>query len=172
MRLRVAAAVLLALAAIVYAAGTLPLQGKAAAAADAYRRARDERRAAHARLGQAQRRESALRRASPVRAAGDGAEPLHGADDLPLREVSDRFSVEPMEVAGAREVVGGRGRPSEEDTGDQQEDRDHGSVSRQRIISGGCTEPPKGTSRSAALRGHYRAAGGRVYTSTRPPVLQ
>jgi hypothetical protein len=72
-RLRVAAAVLLALAAIVYAAGTVPLQRKAAAAADAYRRARDERRVAHARLGQAQRRESALRRASPVRAAGDGA---------------------------------------------------------------------------------------------------
>ena len=34
------------------------------------------------------------------------------------------------------------------------------------------TEPPMGRSRSAALRGHYPAAGGRVYTSTRPPVRQ
>ena len=75
MTARVAAALLLALTAVVYAALTVPFEKKAAAAADAYRRARDERRAAQARLGQLQRRQSALRRASPVRdaarAAGD-----------------------------------------------------------------------------------------------------
>jgi len=74
---RVAAALLLALTAVVYAALTVPFQKKAAAAADAYRQARDERHAAQARLGQLQRRQSALRRASPVRdAARAGADPV------------------------------------------------------------------------------------------------
>ena len=69
MKVRVVAALLLAVTAIVYAALTVPFQQRAAAAADAYRRARDERRAAYARLAQVQRRESAVRRASPVRDA-------------------------------------------------------------------------------------------------------
>jgi hypothetical protein len=69
MKVRVVAALLLAATAIVYAALTVPFQKRAAAAADAYRRARDERRAAYVRLGQVQRRESAVRRASPVRDA-------------------------------------------------------------------------------------------------------
>jgi hypothetical protein len=56
---------LLAATAAVYAGLTLPLQRKAAAAADAYRGARDQRREARARLHEAQRRESALRRAAP-----------------------------------------------------------------------------------------------------------
>jgi hypothetical protein len=68
----VALTLLLATAAV-YAGLTLPLQRKAAAAADAYRRARDERREARARLDEAQRRESALRRAAP--AAGAAAVP-------------------------------------------------------------------------------------------------
>ena len=78
MKVRVAAALLLAGTAVVYAALTVPFEKKAAAAADAYRRARDERRAAYARLGQVQRRESALRRASPVRdaAAMAAADPV------------------------------------------------------------------------------------------------
>jgi hypothetical protein len=68
----VAVALLLATAAV-YAGVTLPLQRKAAASADAYRRARDERRDARVRLDEAQRRESALRRAAP--AAADAAAP-------------------------------------------------------------------------------------------------
>jgi hypothetical protein len=56
---------LLAATAAVYAGLTLPLQRKAAATADAYRGARDQRRDARARLDEAQRRESALRRAAP-----------------------------------------------------------------------------------------------------------
>lgn len=68
-----AAALVLGLAAVLYAALTVPLHRQVAVATDAYRRARDERRAVQARLGQAQRRESALRRAAPVRAAGSGA---------------------------------------------------------------------------------------------------
>jgi hypothetical protein len=63
-------ALLLLLATVaVYVGLTLPLQKKAAAAADAYRRARDERRGARALLEEARRRESALRRAAP--AAGE-----------------------------------------------------------------------------------------------------
>ena len=61
----VALALLLATAAV-YAGLTLPLQRKAAAAAEAYRLARNERRDARARLDEAQRRESALRRAAPA----------------------------------------------------------------------------------------------------------
>jgi hypothetical protein len=57
---------LLAATAAVHVGLTVPLQRKAAAAADAYGRARDERRAAHTRLGEIQRRESALRRAAPL----------------------------------------------------------------------------------------------------------
>jgi hypothetical protein len=64
------ALVLLAATAAVYAGLALPLQRKAAAAADAYRGARDERRAAYARLGEIRRRESALRRAAPSGSAG------------------------------------------------------------------------------------------------------
>jgi hypothetical protein len=56
-----------------YAGLTLPLQRRAAAAADAYRRARDERRAARSRLGEMHRLESALRRAAPARPPGPGA---------------------------------------------------------------------------------------------------
>jgi hypothetical protein len=67
------AAALLLGAAATYAGLTLPLQARAAAAADAYRRARDERRDARARLDEAQRRASALRRAAP--AAGGAAFP-------------------------------------------------------------------------------------------------
>lgn len=67
MRLKAVAALVLALTAIVHWGLTLPLQRKAAATAEAYARARDERRAALARLAEAQRRESALRRASPAR---------------------------------------------------------------------------------------------------------
>jgi hypothetical protein len=70
---RVLALALLLATVAVYAGLTLPLQRKAAAAADAYRRARDERREARARLDEAQRRESALRRAAP--AAGASALP-------------------------------------------------------------------------------------------------
>jgi len=66
MRVRAVAALLLAVTAIVYAGVTVPLQSKAAAAADAYRRARDERRAAYVRLNDMRRRESALRRAAPA----------------------------------------------------------------------------------------------------------
>lgn len=73
MKVRVAAALLLAVTAVVYVAVTVPFQKQAAASADAYRRARDERRAAYVRLAQVQRRESALRRASPVRADGGAA---------------------------------------------------------------------------------------------------
>jgi hypothetical protein len=69
MKVRLAAALLLVATAIVYAALTVPLQKRAAATADAYRRARDERRAAYVRLREAQRRDSALRRASPARGA-------------------------------------------------------------------------------------------------------
>jgi hypothetical protein len=61
----VVAAGLLAVTAGVYLGLTMPLRAKAAAAADAYARARDERRAAQARLGEIRRRESALRRAAP-----------------------------------------------------------------------------------------------------------
>ena len=73
MKVRAAAALLLVVTAIVYAALTVTFQRKAAATADAYRRARDERHAAYARLGQVQRRESALRRAAPARADGAAA---------------------------------------------------------------------------------------------------
>jgi hypothetical protein len=59
------ALLLLAATAAVYAGLALPLQKKAAAAADAYRRARDARLAAYGRLGEVHRRESALRRAAP-----------------------------------------------------------------------------------------------------------
>jgi hypothetical protein len=62
---RAAALLLLAAAGAVYAGLALPLQKKAAAASEDYRRARDDRRAAHARLGEIQRRETALRRAAP-----------------------------------------------------------------------------------------------------------
>jgi hypothetical protein len=61
------ALLLLAATAVVYAGLTVPLQRKAAAAAEAYRRARDDRRAARTRLGELERRESALRRAAPAR---------------------------------------------------------------------------------------------------------
>jgi hypothetical protein len=57
---------MLAAAAAIYAGLTLPLQRKASAAADAYGRARDERREARSRLGEVQRRESALRRSAPA----------------------------------------------------------------------------------------------------------
>jgi hypothetical protein len=63
---RGAALLLLAATAVIYAGLTLPLQRKAAATADAYRRARDERREARSRLGEVQRRESALRRSAPA----------------------------------------------------------------------------------------------------------
>jgi len=60
---------LLVATAAVYAGLTIPLQKKAAATADAYRGARDQRREARARLDEAQRRESALRRAAPTAGA-------------------------------------------------------------------------------------------------------
>jgi hypothetical protein len=71
----VALALLLATAAV-YAGLTLPLQRKAAAAADAYRGARDQRREARARLDEVQRRESALRRAAPAAAASFPRDPV------------------------------------------------------------------------------------------------
>jgi hypothetical protein len=69
-RVRGVALLLLGATAAVYAGLALPLQKKAAAAADAYRGARDERRTAYARLGEIRRRESALRRAAPSGGAG------------------------------------------------------------------------------------------------------
>lgn len=63
--MQVAGVLLLAATAAVYWGVAVPLQRKAAAAAEDYRRARDERRAARSRLGEIQRRESALRRAAP-----------------------------------------------------------------------------------------------------------
>ena len=67
--------------------------------------------------------------------AGDRAEPLHGAGDPATRERLVRFAVEAMEVARTGEVVGGRGRGSEEDPREEQEDRGGGAGSRQRILS-------------------------------------
>jgi hypothetical protein len=64
---RGSALLILAATAVIYAGLTLPLQRKAAAAAEGYRRARDERREARSRLGEVQRRESALRRSAPAR---------------------------------------------------------------------------------------------------------
>jgi len=66
MTARRAALLSLAATAAIYAGLTLPLQRKAAAAADAYGRAREERREARSRLGEVQRRESALRRSAPA----------------------------------------------------------------------------------------------------------
>jgi len=63
---RKAVLLILAATAVIYAGLALPLQKKAAAAAEAYRRARDERREARSRLGEVERRESALRRSAPV----------------------------------------------------------------------------------------------------------
>ena len=65
-RVRVVALALLLATAAVYAGLTLPLQRKAAAAAEAYHLARNERREARARLAEVHRRESALRRAAPA----------------------------------------------------------------------------------------------------------
>ena len=72
--MRLVALLLLLATAAVYAGLTVPLRTKAAAASDAYRRARDDRRAARAHLEDVQRRESALRRAAPA-AADPGSSP-------------------------------------------------------------------------------------------------
>jgi hypothetical protein len=101
MKVRAAAALLLAVTAIVYAALTVPFESNAAATADAYRRARDERRAAYVRLAQAQRRESALRHASPVRS--DGA--MAPADPVGATRRGIVASLEGTGLSGVRLAV-------------------------------------------------------------------
>ena len=105
-RVRGVALLLLAATAAVYAGLALPLQKKAAAAADAYRGARDERRAAYARLGEIRRRESALRRAAPSGGAGDAL----SRDPVGQTRQGIVASLEGASLTGVRLAVG-PGRP-------------------------------------------------------------
>jgi len=73
MRLRVAGAVLLLVAAVVYFAGAMRLESQAAAASDEYRQARDQRRDVRLRLAELERREAARARAVAVLAAARSA---------------------------------------------------------------------------------------------------
>lgn len=64
MKVRIVAAALLVLAVALYAAVAIPMQRQAAAAADEYRRARDDAREVRARLARLERRDAAHARAS------------------------------------------------------------------------------------------------------------
>lgn len=98
---------LLAAAAAVHLLVTLPLQRQTAADAEAYRRARDERRLVHARLARLERAELLRRQAAAV-LAGTASEDtvrlarrsvIDSLEGVPVSEV--RLSVRP----GAREQV-------------------------------------------------------------------
>jgi len=69
MKVRILAAALLALAVALYAAAAVPMQRQAAAAADEYRRARDDARDMRARLARLERRDAAHARAARAVAA-------------------------------------------------------------------------------------------------------
>jgi len=69
MKVRLGAASLLVVAVALYAAVAVPMQRQAAAAADEYRRARDEARDIRARLARLERRDAAHARASHAIAA-------------------------------------------------------------------------------------------------------
>jgi len=73
MRLRIAGAALVLVAALLHVAVARPLQARASAAADNYRRARDERRDARARADELERRAAALERAAAAVAAARSA---------------------------------------------------------------------------------------------------
>jgi len=73
MRTRIAAGLLVLAAIAVYLAVTVPLHGREAAAGEQYRRARDERRDARARLAELERREAARARAASALAAARSA---------------------------------------------------------------------------------------------------
>ena len=75
MNARRLAAALLAVAAIVYGGLALPARRSAVAAGDEYRRARDRRREALARLDQLQRREATRQRAAAALAVGSESPP-------------------------------------------------------------------------------------------------
>jgi hypothetical protein len=81
MTARIAAGVLLVASLAVYLAVTLPLQSRAAAASEQYRKARDERRDARLRLAELERREAARTRATAALAAARGA-PAGGVRDV------------------------------------------------------------------------------------------
>jgi hypothetical protein len=101
MRIRVAAAVLVLLAVALHALVAMPLQSRAAAASEHYRQARDQRRAARARLAELERRESARSRAEAALAAARSA-PGGGVRDV-RRKVVDL--VGRSRVSGVRLAV-------------------------------------------------------------------
>jgi len=73
MKVRLAGAVLLLLAAVLYVAGAVRVESEAAAASDEYRKARDQRHVARSRLAELERREAARARAVAVLAAARNA---------------------------------------------------------------------------------------------------
>ena len=103
----------------------------------------------------------------PLLSAGDRTEPLHRANDQPLREGSGRFVVPAMEVARARGVMRERGRRSEEHARDDREDRDRGSGSHQRNKSVVNVRNRRWEGPARRLSWTVAGASPRVYTTTR-----